>query len=58
MMALSFAGGKMSGDLRSEIMQVEKGWRSTLWPFDSKAAAEAARDMLEDRGVYTEVVSF
>ena len=58
MMALSFAGGKMSGDLRSEIMQVEKGWRSTLWPFESKAAAEAARDMLEDRGVYTEVVSF
>jgi hypothetical protein len=58
LMALSFAGGKMSGDLRSEIMQVEKGWRATLWPFDSKAAAEAARDMLEDRGVYTEVVSF
>jgi hypothetical protein len=58
MMALSFAGGKMSGDLRSEIMQVDKGWRATLWPFDSKAAAEAARDMLEERGVYTEVVSF
>ena len=58
MMALSFAGGKMSGDLRSEIMQVDKGWRATLWPFDSKSAAEAARDMLEERGVYTEVVSF
>ncbi len=58
MMALSFAGGKMSGDLRSEIMQVDKGWRATLWPFDSKAAADTARDMLEERGVYTEVVSF
>ena len=58
MMSLSFAGGNMSGDLRSEIMQVDKGWRATLWPFDSKSAAEAARDMLEERGVYTEVVSF
>lgn len=58
MMGLSFAGGKMSGDLRSEIMKVEKGWRATLWPFTSRADAEAARDMLADRGVYTEVLAF
>ena len=58
MIGLSFAAGKMAGDLRSEIVQVDKGWRATLWPFDSKTAAEAARDMLEERGVYTEVVSF
>jgi hypothetical protein len=58
MMGLSFAGGKMSGDLRSEIMKVDKGWRATLWPFTSRADAEAARDMLADRGVYTEVLAF
>jgi len=58
MMGLSFAGGKMSGDLRSEIMKVDKGWRATLWPFTSRAEAEAARDMLADRGVYTEVIAF
>ena len=58
MMGLSFAGGKMSGDLRSEIMKVDKGWRATLWPFTSRADAEAARDMLADRGVYTEVIAF
>jgi hypothetical protein len=58
MMGLSFAGGKMSGDLRSEIMKVDKGWRATLWPFTSRAEAEAARDMLADRGVYTEVLAF
>lgn len=58
MMGLSFAGGKMSGDLRSEIMKVDKGWRATLWPFTSRTEAEAARDMLADRGVYTEVLSF
>jgi hypothetical protein len=58
MMGLSFAGGKMSGDLRSEIMQVDKGWRATLWPFNSRKEAEAARDMLADRGVYTEVLAF
>ena len=58
MMGLSFAGGKMSGDLRSEIMKVDKGWRATLWPFTSRADAEAARDMLADRGVYTEVLVF
>jgi hypothetical protein len=58
MMGLSFAGGKMSGDLRSEIMKVDKGWRATLWPFTSRAEAEAARDMLAERGVYTEVLAF
>jgi len=58
MMGLSFAGGKMSGDLRSEIMKVDKGWRATLWPFTSRKEAEAARDMLADRGVYTEVLAF
>ena len=58
MMGLSFAGGKMSGDLRSEIMKVDKGWRASLWPFTSRAEAEAARDMLADRGVYTEVLAF
>ena len=58
MIGLSFAGSKMAGDLRSEIMQVDKGWRATLWPFDSRAEAQAARDMLEERGVYTEVVAF
>jgi hypothetical protein len=58
MMGLSFAGGKMSGDLRSEIMKVDKGWRATLWPFTSRKEAEAARDMLAERGVYTEVLAF
>jgi hypothetical protein len=58
MIGLSFAGGKMSGDLRSEIMKVDKGWRATLWPFTSRTEAEAARDMLADRGVYTEVLAF
>ena len=58
LIGLSFAGGKMAGDLRSEIMQVDKGWRATLWLFDSRAEAQAARDMLEERGVYTEVVAF
>jgi hypothetical protein len=58
MMGLSFAGGKISGDLRSEIMKVDKGWRATLWPFTSRKEAEAARDMLADRGVYTEVLAF
>jgi len=58
MIGLSFAGGRMSGDLRSEIVKVDKGWRATLWPFTSRKEAEAARDMLADRGVYTEVLAF
>ncbi len=58
LMALSFAAGKMSGDLHSEVMQVDKGWRATVWPFDTRAAAEAARAALDENGVYTEVISF
>ncbi len=58
LIGLSFAGGKMAGNLRSEIMQVDKGWRATLWPFASRAEAQAARDVLEQQGVYTEVVAF
>lgn len=58
LMGLSFTGKKMSGTLRGEIMKVDKGWRATLWPFASRAEAEAARDKLAEEGVYSEVVGF
>jgi hypothetical protein len=58
LMGLSFAGKKMSGELRGEIMKVDKGWRATLWPFASRAEAEAARDKLAEEGVYSEVLGF
>ncbi len=42
----------------AEVMRTAAGWRAVLWPYASPAAAEQARQALEQRGVRVELVAF
>lgn len=46
------------GQPRVEVMQVGDNWHAVIWPFNNRAAAERAREVLAGRGIQTEVIAF
>lgn len=50
--------GEVPGAARSELMRVGDGWSAVLWPFTTRDEAEAARRVLAERGIRTEVLEF
>lgn len=46
------------GQPRVEVIQVGENWHAVIWPFNNRAAAERAREVLAGRGIPTEVIDF
>jgi hypothetical protein len=58
LMASAAAGAAWPGQPRTEVMQVQQGFRAVWWPFASPADAELAREALAAYGIRAEIVSF
>jgi hypothetical protein len=46
------------GRPHAEVMQTGDGWRTVVWPYGSREAAERLRATLSERGISAEVIEF
>lgn len=46
------------GQPHAEVMQTSNGWRTVVWPYNTREAAERIREGLATRGIPAEVVEF
>lgn len=58
LMGSSAAIGVLPGTPRTDLMQVDTGWRAVVWPFATESDADKARGLLAERGIRTEVLKF
>lgn len=58
LMGSSAAIGVLPGAPRTDLMQVDTGWRAVVWPFATESEADKARRLLAERGIRTEVLKF
>lgn len=58
LMGSSAAIGVLPGMPRTDLMQVDTGWRAVVWPFATESEADKARRLLAERGIRTELLKF
>ena len=58
LMGPTVAIGVLPGRPRTDLMQVDTGWRAVVWPFATEPEADKARRLLAERGIRTEVLKF